>query len=137
MKLRKLLVLALVLALFVCAFAACGDGTDTETNLPGTDSETDAPVSDTEDPGKETEDPGEECTHELEVEEKLATCTDRGYKKEVCKLCGEIVSETAYPKAAHTPTAAATWWERSIPPPMWANSATASPSWLIIRLSGM
>lgn len=113
MKLRKLLVLALVLALFVCAFAACGDGTDTETNLPGTDSETDAPVSDTEDPGKETEDPGEECTHELEVEEKLATCTDRGYKKEVCKLCGETVSETAYPKAAHTPTAAATCTEDS------------------------
>lgn len=113
MKLRKLLVLALVLALFVCAFAACGDGTDTETDLPGTDSETNAPVSDTEDPGKETEDPGEECTHELEVEEKLATCTDRGYKKEVCKLCGEIVSETAYPKAAHTPTAAATCTEDS------------------------
>ena len=31
MKLRKLTALALVLVLFVCAFAACDNGADTET----------------------------------------------------------------------------------------------------------
>ena len=106
MKLTKLMVLALVLALFVCAFVACGGTTDTETQAPETQApETQAPDSETEAPGEDTE---AECAHEIVVDEKAATCSDRGYKKETCKLCGEVVSETAYPKTAHTASGAAT-----------------------------
>ena len=106
MKLTKLMVLALVLALFVCAFVACGGTTDTETQAPETQApETQAPDSETEAPGGDTE---AECTHEIVVDEKAATCSDRGYKKETCKLCGEVISETAYPKTAHTASGAAT-----------------------------
>lgn len=106
MKLTKLMVLALVLALFVCAFVACGGTTDTETQAPETQApETQAPDSETEAPGEDTE---AECAHEIVVDEKAATCSDRGYKKETCKLCGEVISETAYPKTAHTASGAAT-----------------------------
>ena len=106
MKLTKLMVLALVLALFVCAFVACGGTTDTETQAPETQApETQAPESETDASG---DDPEAECAHEIVVDEKAATCSDRGYKKETCKLCGEVVSETAYPKTAHTASGAAT-----------------------------
>ena len=106
MKLRKLIVLALVLAMVICAFVACGETSDTDTQAPDTqDTDTNAPESESQDPGTDTE---KECTHELEVEEKLATCTDRGYKKETCKLCGEVVTDTAYPRTAHTASGAAT-----------------------------
>ena len=101
MKLRKLMVLALVLALFVCVFAACGGGTDTDTQAP----DTQAPDSETEKPGDDTEG---ECAHDIVVDEKAATCSESGYKKETCKLCGEVVSETAYPKTEHTSSGDAT-----------------------------
>ena len=99
MKFNKLALMTLVLAMLVCVFVACGapaetgDGTDApETNAP----ETNAP--DTNAPN--TDDPGV-CSHtDVEVDEKAATCSDRGYRIETCKTCGEVVVETAYPKTA-------------------------------------
>ena len=83
--LRKLIVVSLVLALCVFALIACGGTADTETQAPET-----------------------EHVHEIEIEEVVATCQVRGYKKEVCKTCGEVISENASPKTACTPVAAAT-----------------------------
>lgn len=138
MKLKRFLVFALVLALSVFVFAACDGPTETETNAPGTeteipgteteapdteteapDTETEAPDTETEAPDTETEAPDTETetephTHEVEVEEKQATCTATGYRKEVCKTCGTVVSETTYEKLAHTPKAEATCAEASV-----------------------
>lgn len=97
---KKLLVTALVLALAVCMFVACGGPAETdapETNAP----ETNAPETD---PVKCNGDD----IHDVEVEEVLATCQSRGYRRETCKVCGEIISESGYPKAACTPVAPAT-----------------------------
>ena len=106
MKFTKLMVLALVLALFVCAFVACGESEETETQAPDV-TETEAPA-DTDAPETDPVETEAEHTHDLEVDEKAATCTERGYKKEVCKTCGEVVSETAYSKTAHTASGEAT-----------------------------
>ena len=106
MKFTKLMVLALVLALFVCAFVACGESEETETQAPDV-TETEAPA-DTDAPETDPVETEAEHTHDLEVEEKAATCAERGYKKEVCKTCGEVVSETAYSKTAHTASGEAT-----------------------------
>ena len=143
MKLKRFLVFALVLALCVFAFAACGGSNETETNAPGTeteapgtetetpgteteapDTETEAPDTETEAPDTETEAPDTETeapeteteaphTHELKVEEKAATCSETGYRLEVCKACGTVVSEVAYEKLACTPAAAATCTDAS------------------------
>ena len=101
MKLTKLMALALVLVMLVSSFVACGGTTDTETQAPETQApETQAPESETDEPGG---DPAEvECNHEIVVEETLATCIERGYRKETCSLCGEVIVDTAYPKAPHT-----------------------------------
>lgn len=106
--LKKWIVVLLVLALAVFAFAACGDTADSETNAPETSApETDAP---------ETEAP--KCNgkdiHDVEVVEVLATCSERGYREETCKICGKLVSETAYPKTACAPSGAATCTEDSV-----------------------
>lgn len=109
MKFKKLIQMMLVLALLVCTFVACG--TPMETDTPETDSpesnipETDAP---------ETDAPGE-CQHtEVDVEEVLSTCSTNGYRKETCKACGKLVVDTAYPKSACTPEAAATCTAASV-----------------------
>lgn len=99
MKKLLLVLLVLVVALAVVACGGPAETGDGETNAPETNApETNAPETDGE----------TEHVHDLEVEEVLATCQARGYKKETCKTCGELVTETAYPKAACTPTAAAT-----------------------------
>lgn len=90
----------LVLAILVLAVAmiACGDPAETDapdTNIP----ETNAP---------ETDPPETEHVHDLEIVDVPATCQTRGYRTETCKTCGEEVVNTAYPKTACTPVAAAT-----------------------------
>ena len=95
---KKLIVMALVLTLAVCAFVACGGPRETDPVTP----ETSAPQCNGED------------IHDVEVEEALATCQMRGYRKETCKICGKVVVNTAYPKSACTPAAAATCTEDSI-----------------------
>ena len=42
------------------------------------------------------------AAHNIEVEEKSATCQTTGYRKEICKDCGKTVSRTTYPKVACT-----------------------------------
>ena len=102
--LKKLIMLALVLALTVCVLVACGG--ETETGAPDTQApETQAP---------ETDPVETEHVHDLAVEEVAATCQARGYKKETCKTCGEVVTENAYPKTACTPVAAATCTDDSV-----------------------
>lgn len=105
---KKLLMVLFVLVLAVMVVAC---GTPAETNAPGTDApETNAPETNApETNAPETNAPETDCIHsDVEVDEVLATCTTRGYRKEVCKTCGETVSETAYPKTECTPGAPAT-----------------------------
>ena len=100
---KKLFVLLFVLVLAL-ALVACGEPAETE-NEGDTPVVTDAPENDTPD----TDEPGEtEHQHDIEVEEKQATCTERGYRVETCKTCGEVVFEEAYPKPDCTPSGEAT-----------------------------
>ena len=103
---KKLLMVLFVLVLAVTV-VACGTPAETaggeDTDAPETNApETNAP--ETEAPATETE----VHTHDVEVEEQVATCLARGYRTEKCKTCGEVLSETAYPKTDCTPVAAAT-----------------------------
>ena len=100
---KKLFVCVIVLALSVL-LVACGGTADTE--APETQPpETQLP---------ETEPAETEHVHDVLVEEKLATCTERGYRIETCATCGEVVLETALPKTACTPAGEATCTEDSI-----------------------
>lgn len=102
---KKLFVLLFVLV-FALSLVACGEPAETE-------SETDAPVV-TDAP--ETDPPATESEHEheIEVDEKLSTCSERGYRIETCKTCGEVLVEEAYPKQSCTPVAEATCTEASV-----------------------
>lgn len=100
--LKKFLFVLLVLVVAL-AVVACGDTVETEggneTDAPATD----APATDAPETDGETE-----HQHDLEVEDVPATCQARGYHKETCKTCGEVVAEATYPKTECTPAAAAT-----------------------------
>ena len=107
---KKLLLIMTVLVLVV-TLIACGGPAETGTpdsDVPGTDApETDAPETDAPQcNGKDI--------HDVEVVEVLATCQIRGYRKEICKVCGEEISSTAYPKTECTPAAAPTCTEASV-----------------------
>ena len=97
---KKLLVILMVLVLSV-ALVACGGSTETEAPV-----DTDAP--DTEAPETKAPKCNGDDIHDVEVTEVLATCQQRGYRREVCKVCNVVVLETAYPKTACTPAAAVT-----------------------------
>ena len=92
---KKLLVTALVLALAICMFVACGGPAETE-------------APETTPPETEAVKCNGEDIHDVEVEEVVATCQIRGYRKETCKVCGEVISESASPKTACTPVAPVT-----------------------------
>lgn len=96
---KKLIVLALILAVAVCVLAACGG--ETESNVPDTD-----PIV--------TEAPETEHIHEIGIEQVDATCQTEGYKKAICKTCSEVVDEIAYGKLDCTPVAEATCTEDSV-----------------------
>ena len=106
--LKRLIVALLILALSVFAFAACGETVDSEINTP----ETDTPQSDV--PATDAPKCNGEDIHDVEVVEVPATCRERGYREETCKICGKLVSETAYPKTACTPSGAVTCTEDSV-----------------------
>lgn len=103
---KKLMVLALVLALAVCTFVACGGSADTDAP--------DTSALDTNSPETDAVKCNGDDIHDVEVEERAATCQDRGYRIETCKVCGEVVVETAYPKTACTPAAPATCTSASV-----------------------
>ena len=95
---KKLLVILMILSITV-TLIACGGEVETqapETDLPETEPVgTNAPETDP----TETDPIGEtEHVHDLLIEDKVATCSERGYHIETCKTCGEVVAETAYPK---------------------------------------
>lgn len=109
MKFTKLTILALLLALLVCAIAACGGVTETEapdTNAPDTNApDTQAPDTDP----VETE-----HVHDIEVQVEEATCQDRGYTREVCKTCDEMISVKPIDLIDHVEKAPATCTEASV-----------------------
>ena len=90
----------LILTVLVLAVLLIACGGPAETDAP----ETDAPETNL----PETDPPETEHVHDIEVEEKLATCSERGYYIETCKTCGETVTERALPKTACTPSGEAT-----------------------------
>ena len=93
----KKLWLLLTLFVLILALVACGGEIDTET--PDAVGPENDPASQDSELDSETDPAGEtEHVHDLEVDEKAATCAERGYRVETCKTCGEIVVETAYPK---------------------------------------
>lgn len=109
MKFNKLALMMVVLALLVCVFVACG--TPAETDAPDTNApETNAPETNAPETGADGV-----CLHtDVEVDEVLASCAKRGYRKETCKTCGEVISETAYPKTECTPASEATCTAASV-----------------------
>lgn len=126
MKFTKLSVIALLLVLCLCVFAACDNGkeTDTESNEI---TETDPVVTDpagTDPVGTEPVDtdpvdtdpvetnpagtdpvetdpvtPGHECVGETVT--VAATCQAEGSEKTVCKTCGKVLSTKTLPKIDH------------------------------------
>lgn len=107
MKFTKLTLVAMLLALLVCAFAACGGDTQTDA---GTDA----------DSGNETEaTPGtdnNETEHEHTIVEKIEepTCQTRGYKREVCSVCEQQISVKPIDMIDHVAAAPATCTEASV-----------------------
>ena len=106
MKFTKLTLVALLLALLVCAFAACGGETvETEAGAVETDAVTDAAPETELTP--ETDANGE---HVHTIVEKIdePTCEQRGYKREVCATCDEQISVKPLDMVDHTAETPAT-----------------------------
>ena len=54
------------------------------------------------------------AAHNIEVEEKAATCQTTGYRKEICKDCGKTVSSQTYPRTACAPAGEISCTEDSV-----------------------
>lgn len=107
MKFTKFTLVALLLALLVCTFAACGGETaGTEPDAEGTP-----------DSGAVVTDPGEaggEHVHTVVEEIIEPTCSEKGYKKEICSSCGEQVSVKPIQPVGHVEAAPATCTTASV-----------------------
>ena len=112
MKFTKFTLGALVLALMVCAFAACGGDTPAVTEGEEAPANTEAaPATDAE---TEPATPAE-CQH-TNVTEQIdeATCEARGYKRTQCADCGEQLSVKPIDMIDHVAAADATCTEGSV-----------------------
>ena len=112
MKLTKLISVALVLALMVCAVAACGGDTPAVTEGDDVTPNTEAtPATDAE---TEPAEPAE-CQHTNTVEEiDEPTCESRGYKRTMCADCNEQLSVKPIDAVDHVANAPATCTEASV-----------------------
>ena len=113
MKFTKLTLVAMLLALLVCAFVACGgDPVETQGETEGNTPVVTDPV--------ETEPtvtaPGEpECQHVNVIEEiDEPTCESRGYTRTKCADCGDQVSVKPIDAIDHVEAAPATCTEGSV-----------------------
>ena len=118
MKFTKLTLVALILALMVCAFAACGGDTpvETEGDTPVV-TEGDAPVvtEPTNDSGETEPEAPAGCQHTNTVEEiEEATCEQRGYRRVKCADCSEMLSVSPIDLVDHVAVAEATCTEGSV-----------------------
>ena len=101
MKFTKLTLIAMLLALLVCAFVACGgDPVETQGETEG-----DTPV--VTDPIPETDANGEHV-HTIVEQIDEPTCEQRGYKREVCATCDEQISVKPIDMVDHTAETPAT-----------------------------
>ena len=112
MKLTKLTLVALVLALMVCALAACGG--DTPAVTEGGDVTPNTEASPATDADTEPATPAE-CQH-TNVKEEIdePTCESRGYKRTMCADCGEQLSVKPIDAVDHEAVAPATCTEASV-----------------------
>ena len=112
MKLTRLTLMALVLALMICAFAACGGDTPAVTEGGDVPSNTEAtPATDAE---TEASTPAE-CRHTntIEVTDE-PTCEARGYKRTKCADCNVQISVKPMDAVDHEAVAPATCTEASV-----------------------
>ena len=100
MKFTKLTIAVLLLALLVSAFAACGGDTGETGNESGDDAVETVPTPETDENGE----------HVHTIVEKIdePTCTDKGYKREVCATCDEQISVKPIAQVDHVAAAPAT-----------------------------
>lgn len=112
MKFTKLTLVALLLALLVCTFVACGgDPVETDAgNETAGDTQTNAPETDAE---PATDGEGEHVHTPVEQIDP-PTCEQRGYKREICSECGEQLSVKPIDMVDHEPVAPATCTEGSV-----------------------
>ena len=118
MKFTKLTLIAMLLALLVCAFAACGDepveteGTGNET--VGDSQTTEAPESDAAPESTPATEGETEHVHTPVEQIEEPTCSERGYKREVCSECEEQLSVKPIDMIDHVEAAPATCTEGSV-----------------------
>ena len=106
MKFTKLTLVAMLLALLVCAFVACG-GDTIETEAGNV--ETEAGSAETDADAVETE-----HVHTIVEEIDEPTCEQRGYKREMCSVCDEQISVKPIDAIDHVAAAPATCTEASV-----------------------
>ena len=108
MKFTKLTLLAMILALLVCAFAACGTPVETSAE---TDAETEASPETEATP--ETNEDGS-CKHVVVEKIDEPTCESRGYLREICSVCDEQLSVKPLDSVDHMAAAPATCTEGAV-----------------------
>ena len=112
MKLTKLTLIAMLLALLVCTFVACGSPAETdEGNETANDSQTESPPETDPTPTDPIE---TECQHIIVEEIEEPTCELRGYKREICSVCNEQLSVKPINMVDHVAVAPATCTEGSV-----------------------
>ncbi len=112
MKFTKLTLVAMLLALLVCAFVACGAPVETQGETEGNTPVVTDPI---ETEPTVTEPVETECQHVNVIEEiDEPTCESRGYTRTKCADCGEQLSVKPIDAIDHVEAAPATCTEGSV-----------------------